>query len=218
MQDCDAPRQVESAGGQPVQPDNQGDHRRQDILDAARKLFEQKGYRGTSMAAIAEAADLAVGTLYKFFRDKRDLYQTLVAVTMHDFERQLTTVLRDPAGEVLSQLHEYIDLGSRLFVERLPIIRVYFAETGAAFLFPAAGLEDEAFLSYGRIAVALEEAFRRGIERGVFVDVDPGALALGLEGVHNAFLAGLVRDPQSFTPEQIATLTKRIFFDAVVRH
>ena len=217
MQNRDAPRQAESASGQPVQPDTQADHRRQDILDAARKLFEQKGYRGTSMAAIAEAADLAVGTLYKFFRDKRDLYQTLVAVTVHDFEGQLTAVLRDPTGDVLAQLHEFIDLGSRLFVERLPIIRVYFAETGAAFLFPAGGLEDEAFLSYGRIAAALEETFRRGVERGVFVDLEPAALALGLEGVHNAFLATLVRDPESYAPEQIAALTKRVFFDAVVR-
>jgi TetR/AcrR family transcriptional regulator len=217
MQDADIPNRTGPAVERAAQLNHERDQRRQDILHAARMFFEQKGYRGTSMAAIAEEAKLAVGTLYKFFRDKRDLYQTLVAVTMHDFESRLTAVLGEPAGDEISQLHEFIDLGSKLFVEHLSIIRVYFAETGAAFLFPAAGLEDEAFLSYGRIVTALEETFRRGVSKGVFVDLDPAALALGLEGVHNAFLAALVRDPASYTPEQIATLTKRIFFDTVVR-
>ena len=217
MQNPDPPNRTASASERRAQPNNERDQRRRAILDAARKFFEQKGYGATSMAEIAEEAQLAVGTLYKFFRDKRDLYQTLVAVTMHDFERQLTAVLRDPAGDVISQLHGFIDLGSQLFVEHLSIIRVYFAETGAAFLFPAAGLEDEAFLSYGRVVAALEETFRRGVEKGVFVDLEPAALALGLEGVHNAFLATLVRDSESYTPEQIAALTKRVFFDGVVR-
>ncbi len=217
MQSSDTHQQADSASEPPTPPADERDRRRQDILAAARKFFEQKGYRATSMAVIAEEARLAVGTLYKFFRDKRDLYQTLVAVTMKDFERQLTAALRDPAGDELTQLDGFIDLGSELFAQHLPMIRVYFAETGAAFLFPAAGLEDEAFLSYGRIVAALEETFRRGVEKGVFVDLDPAALALGLEGVHNAFLAALVRDPESYTPEQIATLTKRVFFDAMVR-
>lgn len=217
MQSSETPHSADSANAQPTPPAGEHDLRREDILAAARKFFEQNGYRATSMAAIAEEAKLAVGTLYKFFRDKRDLYQSLVAATMHDFERQLTAVLRDSGGDELSQLHEFIDLGSQLFVEHLSMIRVYFAETGAAFLFSAAGLEDEAFLSYGRVVAALEETFRRGVAKGVFVDLDPAALALGLEGVHNAFLATLVRDSENYTPEQIATLTKRVFFDAVVR-
>jgi TetR/AcrR family transcriptional regulator len=217
MQNSEISNPADSANKRPTQGNSERDRRRQDILDAARKFFEQKGYRGTAMAEIAETANLAVGTLYKFFRDKRDLYQTLVAATMHDFERQLTAALRGSEGDELARLHAFIDLGSKLFVEHLAIIRVYFAETGAAFLFSTAGLEDEAFLSYDRIAAALEETFRRGVERGVFVDLEPAALAMALEGVHNAFLATLVRDSERYTPEQIATLTKRIFFETVLR-
>ena len=101
MQNPDPPNRTASASERRAQPNNERDQRRRAILDAARKFFEQKGYGATSMAEIAEEAQLAVGTLYKFFRDKRDLYQTLVAVTMHDFERQLTAVLRDPAGDVI---------------------------------------------------------------------------------------------------------------------
>ena len=153
----------------------------------------------------------------RFFKDKNDLYQTLMADTVHDFESRITEVLADESGNVLEQIHESIDIGSRLFAEHLSLIRVYFAETGAAFIFPPVGLEDEAFLSYGRIISALQTAFQRGIDQGVFVDLDALALAMALEGTHNAFLSGLVRDSDSFTPEQISELTKRIFFNSVMR-
>ncbi|MFQ5806983.1 MAG: TetR/AcrR family transcriptional regulator [Phycisphaerae bacterium] len=217
MQGFEASKSGDAIDQRPNQPERSREQRRREILGAAQTLFEQKGYEATTMAEIAQASSLAVGTLYKFFKDKRDLYQTLVAETVQDFERHLTAALREPPGDPVAQLNHYIELGAELFFKHLPIVRVYFSETGAAFLFATAGLEDEAFLSYRRIVAALEDAFRHGVEKRVFVDLDPAVLAMGLEGVHNAFLTALVRDPSSYTPEQIATYTKQIFFNPVVR-
>ncbi len=52
--------------------------RRQDILDAARALFWEKGYGGTTMPELAEAAELAPGTLYLYFPGKSALYAELL--------------------------------------------------------------------------------------------------------------------------------------------
>jgi len=190
--------------------------RRRQILDAARDLFVQKGYEATTMAEIARRSGLAVGTLYKFYDDKRHLYDTLVAETMLEFERASLAALRPPPDDELALIERYIDAGAGLFVQHLPIIRVYFAETGAAFIYTNSGLRGPAFESYDRIVAALQETFRRGVAKGRFIELDPRVLALGLEGVHNAFLGALVRDPQSFTSEQIAALTKRMFFQGVL--
>ena len=46
----------------------------QKILSSARTLFEVQGYDQTDMRQIAEKAQIAVGTLYRYFRDKEDLY------------------------------------------------------------------------------------------------------------------------------------------------
>lgn len=192
--------------------------RRKEILDAALALFTQKGYEATTMAEVAAGVSLAVGTLYKFFKDKRDLYQTLVADLMHEFERRMLAALNATPDDPLAGIHGFIDTGTRIFADQLPLIRVYYAETGAAFLFAPAGLEDEAFQSYARIVDALAECFQRGVERGVFVDMDPTALAIALEGVHNAFLTTLVRTPDVFTPEQITAYTKRTFFESMLRN
>ncbi len=51
--------------------------RKNQILDAARELLAENGIAGTSMNQIAERAELSVGTLYIYFKNKEDLYASL---------------------------------------------------------------------------------------------------------------------------------------------
>lgn len=52
--------------------------RRAEILDAAKKVFGNKGFDATRMEEIAKAAKLAKGTLYLYFRSKDEIYQATV--------------------------------------------------------------------------------------------------------------------------------------------
>jgi AcrR family transcriptional regulator len=52
--------------------------RRELIVRAARKQFRKNGYDGTTMPAIAAAAELAPGTLYLYFPSKQALYAELL--------------------------------------------------------------------------------------------------------------------------------------------
>jgi AcrR family transcriptional regulator len=51
----------------------QAEQTRERVLDAAAALFEQHGYDGTSIAAVAEAAAVSEETVYARFRNKRTL-------------------------------------------------------------------------------------------------------------------------------------------------
>ena len=50
------------------------------ILNAARKLVAQVGFREVQMSAIADAAGIAIGTLYRYFPARTDLMSELVAL------------------------------------------------------------------------------------------------------------------------------------------
>lgn len=50
------------------------------ILNAARRLVAQSGFRDVQMSAIAEAAGIAIGTLYRYFPARTDLMSELVAL------------------------------------------------------------------------------------------------------------------------------------------
>lgn len=47
------------------------------ILDAARKIFLEKGYTNTSIRNIAEEIEHSPGTIYLYFRDKDEIFHTL---------------------------------------------------------------------------------------------------------------------------------------------
>jgi len=60
--------------------------RRAEILAAAARAFSENGYAATTIAQIAEAADLAEGTLYNYFPSKRDLLLAVAAETARPVE------------------------------------------------------------------------------------------------------------------------------------
>ncbi len=47
---------------------------RQDILDAARRVFVEQGYTGATMGSIAQAAEVVVETIYRAFGSKAGLF------------------------------------------------------------------------------------------------------------------------------------------------
>ena len=51
---------------------------RQDILDAAHRLFVERGYAGTTLAAIALAAGVVVETIYRAYGSKAELCKAVV--------------------------------------------------------------------------------------------------------------------------------------------
>jgi AcrR family transcriptional regulator len=51
---------------------------RQDILDAAHQLFLERGYAGTTLATIAQAAGVVVETIYRAYGSKAELFKAVV--------------------------------------------------------------------------------------------------------------------------------------------
>ena len=68
--------------------------RKQAIIEAARPLFALYGFNGTSVRAIAKAADVSGGLLYKYFGGKEQLYKEILGYTA-DLSGILTGKLGD---------------------------------------------------------------------------------------------------------------------------
>ncbi len=51
--------------------------RRDEILAAARRVFAARGFRGTTIADIAEEAGIALGTIYLYFASKEEVFAAL---------------------------------------------------------------------------------------------------------------------------------------------
>src|SRR5580704_2316702 len=50
------------------------ERRKEEILDAAARIFAQHGYRNTDVEYIAQAVQISKGTIYRYFPSKEELF------------------------------------------------------------------------------------------------------------------------------------------------
>lgn len=66
--------------------------RKQAILYAAGRVFSRKSYRDATLEEIAEEAELAKGTLYNYYRDKQDIFASLIQYGHDQFHQNIADV------------------------------------------------------------------------------------------------------------------------------
>lgn len=161
--------------------------RRKALLRAARDVFATKGYHDAKVDDIVAAADVAKGTFYLYFRDKRSVFSELVDLL---FQRLGAAILRvDPAADIESQIKHNIRAIVAVLLDDTALTRILLSY--AAGLDPAFVANIEAFYDSVRqlLVGALSEGQRLGIvETGdaeVFATFTIGALKeILLENVH----------------------------------
>lgn len=168
---------------------------RKEMLAAALGLFSEKGYHNVSMHEIAQKAEFAIGTLYKFFKNKEDLYKALMLDQANKFDDELTKAIKEPDDEI-EKLRNYARAKGELFRANASMIRLYFAETRGA-SFNVMALDSEIRERYYQFLQTLASVFERGIRRKRFKNIaDPYYLAIALDSLTNAFLFLWVEAPE----------------------
>ncbi|OIP34554.1 MAG: TetR family transcriptional regulator [Deltaproteobacteria bacterium CG2_30_66_27] len=185
---------------------------RQEMLAAALALFSEKGYHNVSMQEVAQKAEFAVGTLYKFFRSKEDLYKALLVEMAGTFDNALRIAIEKPDPEI-GKLRNYVKVKGELFRSNASMIRLYFSETQGASCNINAGFDSEVRERHGKFLKKLATVFESGMERKQFRRIaDPYSLAVALASITNAFLLLWLEDPARHPyPEDPDTILNILF-------
>lgn len=161
---------------------------RQEILEAALELFSGKGFHNVSIQEIAQKAEFAIGTLYKFFENKEDLYKALVLEQSDKFHNGLVQAIEESDDEI-EKLRNYVRAKGEIFKENISMIRLYFAETRGASFNIMAGLDLDIRERYGHFLEMLASVFASGMEKKRFKKIgDPYHLSVAIDSFTNAFL------------------------------
>lgn len=119
--------------------------KRERVLGAARRAFSASGYAGANINGIASEAGISIGSLYKYFRTKEDLFLALIEEYHGLIERSIDDILSSYSG----------------FFERVDALLVAAAESAARYpesvrIYLACGTEELAPLA-ARLSVNIEE-------------------------------------------------------------
>jgi len=188
---------------------------REEILDTALRLFSEKGYHNVSMQEIAKQAEFGVGTIYKFFSNKQDLYRILIMETAEKWQRAVFQALeqeRDP----FQAIKEYIAVQRELFFANLPVVRLYYSETKGACYSMRPGFDQDLLKLRDERIKKLGSVFEAGIKERVFRDLDPNHMSLALHGIIDAFLYRMMEDPARFRKRDELSDAAEIFLGGVM--
>ncbi len=183
---------------------------RSEMLAVAMELFSEKGYHSVSMHEIAARAEFSIGTLYKFFKNKEDLYKALMMEKAAEYHRILMDVLSKET-DVLTIIKDYIANKVSIFTNNTAILRLYFAEIqGASFNFKA-GLDQDMHRLHNEIVERLASVLEKGVREKVFREVNPYYLAVALDGLTRSFLFCWLDDPVKHPYEAQVPLITELF-------
>lgn len=96
------------------------DDKRRIILDAALGVFARKGYHGTSVPEVADAAGVGTGTLYRYFENKEALVNEVYRDAKTRLREQLMTGLLEPDAETAEMWFHEVWRRLGVFAKREP--------------------------------------------------------------------------------------------------
>lgn len=102
---------VSKRPGRPIDPTLEA-RRREEILDAAARLFAKYGYSATDTQIIADEVQVGKGTLYRYFPSKEELFLAAVDRVMHRLRERIDSSIEgiaDPLDQIARAVQTYLE-------------------------------------------------------------------------------------------------------------
>jgi AcrR family transcriptional regulator len=174
------------------------------ITTAGRELIAEGGYVAASVAAVAERAGVAVGTVYRHFPSKSDLFaEVFREASQHEVDAMRDATNESTGGSAAQRVASGVEIFARRALQGRRLAWALLAEP----VDPAVEAERLHFRESYRDVLA--EVLVDGIDAGELPDQDANATAAALVGAIGESLVGPLSptanggDPQ----EMISSLT-----------
>lgn len=171
--------------------------KRERLVEIAADVFAMKGFHATKMQDIANAADVAKGTLYEYFTTKEDLFLAVYDAWMSEYE---STVRRrfNEAEDTISRAEAVRESAVEFYTRRAkqaPLLLEFWAH--------ALRSDNPAFLArirsmFGVLTGLGENITRDLVAAGVFTSVDIPSVTLLEAGISDGIFLLWVISGQQF--------------------
>jgi AcrR family transcriptional regulator len=187
--------------------------RREQVLGCAAELFAERGYHQTTVEHIVTRAEIARGTFYLYFEDKRSIFDELLERFMADLRSRIIRI--DPAlgREVcLDLMRQNIREVLSLSMEQSSLTKILLSY--------APGLDsdfDEKLLDFDReVTSLLESSLTLGQEMGVIRDCDAPFVAVCINGafkelMYQVTVGGMTVDAEQVVEEMLGLYLHGLF-------
>jgi TetR/AcrR family transcriptional regulator len=189
---------------------------RKAILDAAESAFADKGFRGATVHEIAEGAEFSVGYLYTHFDTKEDLFAELVDARATEMIEEAARRLAAEADPV-DRIHAAVAAKLQFFRSHERFFLIFARAVAQDRADGPFCMPEQTRTRYTSYLQRLTEVFEEGIRQGVFINADPTALAICMEGMTNGVIGYWVHSGGTGAEWATPEVVERILLQGALR-
>lgn len=152
--------------------------RMRELMEAAQSLFAERGFSAVTIQSIADAAGIAKGTVYLYFRSKDDVYWEIVRRRLVELHAMSGKAVGQ-AADTESKVRAFISTRLRYFDEQRDFFRIYVVELGQTLVRPERSRPELAALLRQQVEVlrgVLQEGMAKDEVRPLRAEVTAHAL------------------------------------------
>ncbi len=205
-----------SVGRRPKTGQTESDTRAE-ILAAARRVFAQRGLDGTSVREVAEAARVNNAMIYYHFKDKQDLYRSVLSDSFSSMATIWNDEIFKTSASVKLKIQKYVEGFIRfqqVNEDLRRILAMEFAGSGRKSTWICEKYFADNYAHLTRI-------FREGIRKGELKKFDPSLAVASLIGVivHNFILQPMAEHVHgrcvNLSPKKFGAFVTDLFFSGL---
>ncbi len=191
--------------------------KQREILEAARKIFADRGFHSTTMAQISKLSQYPLGTIYKYFPGKKEMYHDLVINRVRDLGQILFEISQNPDLGVTEKLKACLFAQAAFYKANQEVVRIYISERSNIDAVAMPQLNDRVNKFHEKMVHLFQELFDQGIAQNLFKPYPSKEIAaLFSDIVHSAAWAALFRDEDEEEFNQRLTIIFNMFTHGII--
>lgn len=186
--------------------------RKNQILDAAISIFAKEGFDRANTEEIAKLARLGKGTVYRYFKNKEELFLSVVDRGLDELRiailREVNKV-EDPVRKIESAVRAYL----AFFEENDELVRILIHEQSSF----GKRITERYFEHYYGNVDRIEKIFEAAVGAGLLKEMDIDIVIGVLTGVLNGLVFMWELEGRKYRLLDRAPLVLKIFFTGVIK-
>lgn len=160
--------------------------KRTEILEAALTVFAQKGYHGATMAQISQSSEYPLGTIYKFFPGKEQIYHELVIGKGRELGQILLEISEDRSLSPMERIRKSLLGNAGFFVRNKEFIRIYISGKSHVDAPLLTNFHKSVNKMHDKMIDLYSDLFQEGIDDAEFTAYPSREMATLFSGIVNA--------------------------------
>ncbi len=184
---------------------------REAILSAAEEIFAEKGFYAATVDEIAERAEFSKGALYTYFKNKEDIFLSLVLDKV-DKQKEMNQGLGASLAP-MECIKRLIRAHLKFFEENKEYFQIITSERNRFKPGTKNKLRRELMKRFQSYLKDVEGLMKAAIDKGDLKNLTPNYLAIALIGIINSFTAQWIFTGSESSLQEMSEVVTKLFLE-----